>query len=629
MRWLSMMLVLLPGLAFGAASQTFVSPRDQVRLVSAANTAPGGKIELGLAFRLAPGWHIYWSNPGDAGVAPVVSPQGAGSFGPLAFPPPELLVQGPVTDYVLSGDVLLPFMATGIGDMVTAQVRWLVCADICVPEHAMFTLALNGGVAAQAGLFAPSEIVPSPFRASITSDGVLHVAGPSARTVAAARFFPDAPGMIVNGAPQRLAFTADGLDLQLSLAAGGPPPAGLLELTDPAGGMQALSVTPAPARPAAAPPYLWLAFLGGLILNLMPCVFPILALKTLAIARLGGGAGARGEALGYTAGVLIAMLAVGVLLLALRGLGMAAGWGFQFQSPVFVALMAWLFLAIALNLAGVFEVPMPGMFRRVSGGNSVLTGMLAVVVATPCTAPFMGAAVAASLTAPVPLALGIFLSLGLGLALPFLLLACLPRLARLLPRPGAWMLWLQRALSVPMFLAVLWLAWVLFRQAGAGGLALLGLGAACLLAALSVRQLRPLGLAALLVLPFMRLAPAAALSLPGSEPYTAARLAALRAAGRPVFIDLTAAWCVTCLVNEATTLKNPGVQTAMAAKRVALLVGDWTNKAPEISALLSENHRAGVPLYLYYAPGVEAPAVLPQVLSPQSVEKALLVVNKK
>jgi thiol:disulfide interchange protein DsbD len=624
MRGLAALFCLLPCLAFGAVSNIVASPRDAVSLISAANEAGNGIITLGLRFALAPGWHIYWSNPGDAGLSPQISFAPPVQAGPLNYPPPELLLQGPVAAYVLSGDVLLPFTATHVGTAVAASATWLVCRDICVPEHARFTLTLPGGPSAEAPLFTTPAVVPSPFVARIAPDGTLSVSGPTAAQVAGARFFPETPGAVVNRAPQKLGFTPGGLTLKLATAPGFDPAAklaGVLELTDPAGAMQAVALTAAPGpAPVTTPLILWLglAFLGGVILNLMPCVFPILAMKALSLCRLGGRSHAaiRAEAFGYTAGVLAAMLLLAAALLGARLLGVAAGWGFQFQSPVFVALVAWLVFAAGLNLAGAFEISgFAGIGDRLAARGSFFTGLLAVVVATPCTAPFMGGAVAAALAAPAVIAFGIFLALGLGLAAPFLLLALVPHLAGLLPRPGGWMVTLQRLLAIPMFCTCLWLAWLLRREAGLDGLILLLAGAAALLVATSRRALRPVALAALLLLPFFRTVDAAPLSLPHAAPYSAARLAALRAAGTPVLVDMTASWCVTCLVNDRTTLATPAVQRAFAARHISVLVGDWTGRDPAISAFLQANGRDGVPLYVFYPPG-RAPVVLGQVLTP-------------
>jgi len=621
MRWL-ILLLLLPHLALAAASNAYTSARDTVRLVSQSNDAPGGELRLALEFSLQPGWHIYWQNPGDAGFAPQIFPAPPVSFGALAFPPPEFLLQGPVGAYVLSGHVVLPFTAQNVAGGVKARAGWLVCADICVPEHADFTLALTGGPSAEAGLFTPPAIVPSPFAATLAPDGTLSIAGPGAAQVRVARFFPLTPGGIVNAAPQPLSFTATGLALHLQLVQPEANLPGVLELTDPSGQTQALSLTPKAAPEPGHAPYWALALLGGLILNLMPCVFPILAMKACGFARLGGAAHGhiRREALGYGAGVMVSMLVLAGLLIVLRAAGGMAFWGFQFQSPVFVALAAWVIFAAALNLAGLFRFAPPGFIRHVPAQNSFFTGLLAVLVATPCTAPFMAPAVAAALALPAGPALEIFACLGLGLAAPILLLAFLPQLAARLPRPGGWMIWLQRILALPMLGTFAWLAWVLLRQAGAQGLWLLLLGAGFLLLALWRRPVA--AFAVLLLLPFLHVASSAALTLPGAAPYSAARLEVLRAQNRPVFIDLTAAWCVTCLVNEHSTLLAPEVQATFAAHNVALLVGDWTDRDPAITALLAANGRAGVPLYLYYPPGAAA-EILPQILAPGLVEKVI------
>ncbi len=629
MRLVLLLLLLLPHLCAAASSNVFVSAHDKVSLVSQANAARNGNVTLGLRFELAPGWHIYWSNPGDAGFAPRISLDAPARAGALSYPPPEFLQIGPMAAYVLSGDVLLAFQANGVGSHVNGSAEWLVCSDICVPERAQFTLHLNGGAAPQAAFFAGPKIVASPFAAVIAPDGRLSVAGLTPALVSFARFFPDRQDAIINRAPQILGFGPDGMILKLTPAAGFDPTrnlTGVLEITDPSGAIQAVSVAaiPGPAALASTPLAVWLgsAFLGGLLLNLMPCVFPILAMKALTLTRFSGAASAhiRQEALGYSAGVLTAMLALGALLIGLRALGGDLGWGFQFQSPVFVALMGWLILAVGLNLAGLFEISLHARFaRELAHRGSFFTGLLAVTTATPCTAPFMGGAIAAALAAPLAAGFGIFLCLGLGLAAPFLMVALIPAVARALPRPGHWMVKLQRILSIPMFATFLWLAWVMTREAGRAGLLLLGLGALALSAALTVKPLRPAAALALLTLPFLHNSQAAALLVPpGAEPYSAARLTGLRAAHAPVFIDLTAAWCVTCLVNERSTLANAQVQAVFAGKKIHLLVGDWTQRDPEISRLLQENNRDGVPLYLYY-PASAAPVMLPQILTPQIV----------
>ena len=619
-------LLLFPRLALAAASAPFTSPQDEVRLISAANQTQNGIVKLALEFTLKPGWHIYWRDPGDAGLPPQVRAASPAALGPLNFPPPAFFSQGGIGSYVLSGHVVLPFTASHIsGNNVAVQARWLVCSDICIPEHASFTLALNGGASAEAGLFPVSpSVVPSPYAAHLARDGTLSLDGPTAVQVKAARFFPDSATVLLNDAPQPLAFTPDGLQLKLPLAGAAPAKlSGVLELTDPSGQMQALELNATPAAPVAHAPWWLLALAGGLLLNLMPCVFPVLAMKAVAFARLGGAGHGhiRREALGYTAGVLVSMAALGGVLLGLRAAGIGAFWGFQFQSPVFVALAAWAILAAGLSLAGLFHLAIPGFIGRLPAQHSFLTGLLAVLLATPCTAPFMGAAIAAALALPALSAILLFLALGLGLALPILVLAAAPQLAAALPRPGRWMAVAQKLLAIPMFATFAWLAWVLFRQAGPQGLALLAVGALALGLALPRRPV--FAVLVLVLLPLLHAAPAgAALSLPGARPYTAATLADLRAAGRPVFIDLTAAWCITCQVNERGALAATAVRALFKTRSVAVLVGDWTNRNPAITALLAINHRAGVPLYLYYPPG-GAVRILPQILTPGIVKHAL------
>jgi thiol:disulfide interchange protein len=374
------------------------------------------------------------------------------------------------------------------------------------------------------------------------------------------------------------------------------------------------------------------ALLGGLLLNVMPCVFPILSLKALSLAKSGESeAHARAEALAYTAGVVLVCLALGGVLLALRAGGANAGWAFQLQDPRVVGVLLILVAAIALNLAGLFELPTP-RFASTSGvGGAFMTGALAAFVATPCTGPFMGAALGAALVLPAVAAMAVFAGLGIGIALPFLALGFVPALRRRLPRPGAWMQRLRHILSVPMFLTALALAWVLGRQAGVDGMTL-GL-AAVLLASLGLwwtgrrqhagaeRAGWP-GVAALLaglaLVLVVRAAPtnaAAAAALPGAEPFSEARLAALRAEGRPVFAYFTADWCLTCKVNEKAAIETAAVAEAFGRGKVAVLVGDWTDGDPALGRFIEQHNRAGVPLYLWYAKGADAPRVLPQILT--------------
>ena len=379
------------------------------------------------------------------------------------------------------------------------------------------------------------------------------------------------------------------------------------------------------------------AVLGGLILNVMPCVFPILSLKALSLARASGNErGARHEALAYAGGAIAVCLALGAAILALRAGGSAIGWAFQLQDPHVVMLLLLLTVAIALNLAGVFEVPVPGFVNRTGGaGGAFVTGALAAFVATPCTGPFMAASLGAALILPWPAALAVFGGLGLGLALPFLLLGYVPALRRRLPKPGAWMDTLRRILSIPMWLTAVALAWVLGKQAGVDGMALallVSLAAAVVFWAAGRRQARGLGFSAVAFVMLALVAAAgvwlvrdhpgqAAVVGAGEEKFSEARLAQLRAQGRPVFAYFTADWCLTCKVNERVAIDTDAVHASFKAKNVAVLVGDWTNGDPVLGRFIEAHNRAGVPLYLYYPAGGGEPRILPQVLSPSLLEE--------
>jgi len=646
------------------------SSRATVTLVSDTDAVRAGQpLRLGLRMRLAPGWHTYWRNPGDAGVPPELTltlPAGAAA-GDLQWPTPVRLPEGPLMTYGYTGEVLLPVaVPPGPGPLhVEASANWLVCEKICVPEEGRFTLDLPPGApapSAQAPLFAAADARmprPSPFPATVAPDGTLTLrgAGLSAATVRDAWLFPGSDGAVENAAPQRLA-AGDG-EVSLALkpgqaAAATAGLAGTVVLRDPGGQETYLDVAAKPGAAsvaAATVPLvqtLLLALLGGLLLNLMPCVFPVLAMKAMALARMSGAAlgEVRRHALSYTAGVMVAFGALGGALLALRAAGGAAGWGFQFQSPAFVAAMAWVLFAVGLNLSGVFQVggrlagAGQGLASRGGHAGSFATGALAVLVATPCTAPFMGAAIAAALAAPAAVTVLVFLAMGLGLAAPYAVLALLPGAARLLPRPGAWMDVLRGVLAFPMYAAAAWLVWVISQQAGPdgvlaalGGLLLVGFAAWSygLTQASGGRWLgRGAALAAVALaaalLPGLSAAPAAqaeAATAEGIEPYTPARLASLRADGRPVFVNMTAAWCVSCLVNERVALAPAAVRDAFAIHRVTYLKGDWTRGDPAITAFLREHGRDGVPLYVFYPAGSGAPTVLPQILTEAAVLEQL------
>ncbi|HEV7264353.1 MAG TPA: protein-disulfide reductase DsbD domain-containing protein [Falsiroseomonas sp.] len=662
-----------------AESEAVRSPRAAATLASdMAAVAPGESFRAGLRLRLAAGWHSYWRNAGDAGAPTEIAltlPEGA-TAGAIAWPAPERIEYGPLVNFGYKGEVLLPVEvrvpATATpGETFTlrAEATWLVCAEVCIPEEGSFTLNLP--VAGRAlpspttgALFeAAAARLPraAPWQASAGATGrqaSLTLAGPglAPALVREAFFFPHEAGVIENTAPQPLSWRGEALVLGITLAEGATPAAlaGTVVLRDAGGQRPAFEVQAPLAGPAADAAGLGFvqavafALLGGLILNLMPCVFPVLAMKAMALARLSGEA--RGQvrlhAAGYTAGVLATFGVIGGGMVALRTGGSAVGWGFQFTEPAFVAAMAWLMLAVALNLMGVFAMGQPvgaGQALASRGGpaGAFFTGALAVVLATPCTAPFMAAALGAAMAMPPAMTLGVFLALGLGLAAPYTLLGVFPGLARALPRPGAWMERLRQGLAFPMLAAAAWLVWVLAQQAGpdgvlwalaggvilAAGLWALGLAQRAGIGRGAVAGRAAAGLAVLLalaLLPRLSAAPAAAADAgPGAEPWSAARVAALRAEGRPVFVNATAAWCITCQVNERIALRGAAVQDAFAARGIAYLKADWTRGEAAIGALLREHGREGVPLYLYWAPGAGEPVVLPQLLTEGIVLGAL------
>ena len=655
---------LLAPIAFGHSAQAMqsapvVSKRSIATLISSTDAVlPGRPVQLALRLQLAPGWHTYWQNPGDAGVAPSldVTASPGTTIGGLEWPVPRKVAEGPLTTYAYTGDVVLPFTATREAGplLLKAHAEWLTCRDICVPEQADLELNLPAGPVAVSVESALIEAalqrvpVPASFTSTLTPSGLLTLAGKDVpSSVASAEFLPTTSGLVETAGAQTPVVRADGLRLRiapLTNAQGGDAATpGVVVLTDKTGVIDAYSVQPRPVpEPRSAPsllPLLLFAVVGGLILNLMPCVFPILAMKAMALARFSGAdmSRVRAEAATYTLGVVTAFVALGAGLVALRSAGEASGWGFQFQSPVFVTVVAWLLFAVGLNLSGVFTVGgglmgRGGTLARHGGhAGSFLTGVLAVVVASPCTAPFMGAAIAGALALSNAAALAVFAALGLGLALPYVLITAIPRLSSILPRPGAWMRTLQQVLAFPIYAATTWLVWVLSQQAGPNGVLAAGIGFVLIGAAgwgvgtaehragwprIAARS-AALGCCALL-------ATVLAVSRPGttpndqSEPFTMARLDELRSQGRPVFVDMTASWCLSCLVNERLALAVPAVRDAFAHSNVAYLKGDWTNQNPAISDFLHRLGQDGVPLYVLYPPG-RAPVVLPQLLSEGTV----------
>ncbi len=698
-------LSLWPVLALAAPGAVVTTPQVRAELVAHApdGVAAGKPLWLALKIDHQPHWHTYWKNPGDSGLPTTLQwtlPAGVVA-GSIQWPTPGRLPIGPLMNYGYEGTLLLPvavavpagFNAETLA--VKLRAEWLVCKDVCIPESGDFELQLpaQAATAGHAALFeATRAALPRPVagvQGSAVVDGqalVVRVAGlPAAWQGRTLGFLPETAGVIHNAAvptsswkdgvwtarvaldPQRsespsampVVLTSAGqpAGLQVQVAVTTPWPAAAPPPAPPPALGDAQVVAP-PTSPPTSPPAadlslslglaLVLALAGGALLNLMPCVFPVLSLKVLGFAAhahdrrglLAGG-------LAYTAGVVLSFVALAALLLALRAGGEQLGWGFQLQSPAVVAALAALFTLIGLNLAGVFEFGsvLPSAWAAARARHPVvdsfLTGVLAVAVASPCTAPFMGASLGAAVALPSAQGLAVFAALGLGMALPYLLASAWPAVARLLPRPGVWMAHFKTAMAFPMFATVVWLVWVLGVQVGVDGVAaLLALLVALAFAAwalgspaLGPRARSGFGaVAAVLVLaalgwtvPALRQEAAARAPVAGEDwqPWSPERVAQAQAAGQPVFVDFTAAWCVTCQFNKRSTLGTAPIAAAFKARNVLLLRADWTRRDAAISAELARLGRSGVPVYLLYTPGAAGPRILSEILTVSEVLAAL------
>lgn len=656
---------------------------------SRAAVAPGETFTIVLRQTINEGWHTYWRNPGDSGEATTLTwtlPAGWRA-GEIQWPAPHAVPFAMLVNFGYEGEVLFPVELTvpadarpGSSVMLTAEAYWLVCSDICIPEDA--TLTLTVPVAAQ-GRDDPqwaARIAEAVANLPRRQDGVtatigtgdparLSVALPNATEFRNLRFFPFERGVVKAAEPQRPRVGPAGASFSLTpdlQPLGNAPLAGLVVYEVQENGAwvhRGVEIEAAPGeviantdasaaqfsddyalaeldggRAAAIPSVegltgvallvaLGLAFLGGLILNIMPCVLPVLSVKALQFAGGVQSGEARRHGLLYFAGVMVTFLALAGVLIALRGAGEAVGWGFQLQAPWVTSLLALLFFVIGLNLLGVFEFGVgaqnvgSGLASRGGDAGAFFTGALAVIAATPCTAPFMAGAIGAALTQSAFTTLLIFAALGLGFALPLTLLHFVPGLQKLIPKPGAWMERVKNVLAFPMFATAVWLVWVLAEQAGSDGVAaLLLMFIAVSFLVLASRWGRAWMIAALLVVgvtgafvwrPLLGMETREALV---SEPWSEARVMELQNEGRGVFVNFTAAWCVTCKVNEAAAF-TPRVAAGFADTNTAYLVGDWTNRDEAIAAELAAHGRAGVPLYLYFPPDGGDPVVLPQMLS--------------
>ena len=686
-RFIFPLLLLAAALPALAASSAADAPHLHVQLVVPEDELyPAGTNTVGLYFKLEPGWHVYWKNAGDSGEPPHIQwtlPKGV-TAGPMQFPAPNRLPLGPLMDFGYENEVLFP-MQLQVADTVQngkaeidAKVDWLVCREVCIPGKAELKTTLqlaSGKPPVLTGSSIDAELVrrlgttlPKPLPEGIkplfqpTADG-FRLGVDTGQRESSAAFFPADQDILSNPAPQKVTPTAKGFVLELkkdaNLAANPSQLNGVIELS----GGRAFDMTALPgtvAIPQASLSWLTLlrtsalAFLGGLLLNLMPCVFPVLFLKGLALVNSGNEDRHKLRAHGfiYAAGILVSFWVLVAVLLGLRAAGATLGWGFQFQSPVFLALMAGLLFFLGLSLAGQFEI---GLTLTSAGGalaskqgytGSFFTGVLAVVVATPCTAPFMGAAIGYALAQSAGVTFAVFTALALGLAAPYVALTLQPAWTRLLPKPGAWMEILRQAISVPIFVTVIWLALVLAQAYGASVLAAL----LCCLLLLAIagwflgrwpaRRWASVvaGLIVLAAIAISVFAPGKLETAPETqsgvqakgqwEPWSADAVSKYQAQGRPVFVDFTASWCLSCQVNERVALSQPEVQQAFQAANVALLKADWTRHDEAITQALTALNRSGVPAYALYIPGQTDPQMLPEVLTPGIVTDALAKLPK-
>ncbi|WP_371436796.1 protein-disulfide reductase DsbD family protein [Polaromonas sp.] len=692
------------GNAPGAGSSSARSPvvtTDQVRAELLAwapdGVGPGKQVWLGLQLDHQPEWHTYWKNSGDSGLPTLldwVLPAGVAA-GEIAWPTPKKIPIGTLANYGYENTILLPVPLTVAQNFSASQLdvklkaAWLVCRKECIPQEGDFSLSIpvRSSTGMSSKLFqdtfaaTPKSLPAGSSQVEVSGKAIkVSLAGlPAALQGKTLAFFPETAGVIepaaqwqqawqgalwtaqvplsgqrsespammplvvaVDNAAYRIEAPVKGEWPQLVAAAMVPPALeAALKANASAGAAPIQANNAAPLGLVAA---LFAALLGGMILNLMPCVFPVLAIKVVGFVHVKDQATRVSTGLAYTAGVVLSFLALGALLLGLRAAGEQLGWGFQLQSPAVVAALAVLFTLMGLNLAGLFEFGnfLPGRVANLQSKNptinAFLSGVLATAIASPCTAPFMGASLGFALGLPAVQALAIFAALGVGMALPYLAASAVPAVARALPRPGAWMQTFKQLMAFPMFATVAWLVWVLGQQSGIDGAgALLALLVLLALAiwALTLKGRARTALASVSVLLLasalwalgpnvvrLQEGPTSNQAVNGWQAWEPGRVEQLNAQGQSVFVDFTAAWCVTCQYNKKTTLANADVMADMAAKKVNLLRADWTRRDPAVTAALSQLGRSGVPVYVIYKPG-RAPVVLSEILSVDDVRAEL------
>jgi DsbC/DsbD-like thiol-disulfide interchange protein/cytochrome c biogenesis protein CcdA len=669
-RYRLLVAVVLQACALLLAPPSLAAPTHIAAELVAEPGVAGGESRLALRMRPEAGWHGYWRNPGDAGYGMQFEwtlPDGARTGEPR-YPVPQTLLVSGLMNHVFESEyaVLVPLtlpkgLAAGTTLPVRVKANWLACTDaLCVPESAELTttITVGGAPSAKASAFEEwTRRLPAPLgapaRFALGNDSVrFAIPLPASVPLVAPHLFVAPDKLVSYAAPQAFAREGDMLLVTIPRARIAPASPGEVEAVlrlDSQGNGLVFTASPGTVPSGGTPlangdgpelpslPLLLLgALMGGLLLNIMPCVFPILSLKALSLARASESAAhARSEGLAYTAGVMLACVALGAMLLGLRAAGEQVGWAFQLQEPGVVVALLLLACAITANLLGLFEFMIPGFVSEGSPQGAFATGLLAAFVATPCTGPFMATAMGAALLLPVAPALALFAALGLGIALPFLAIAFIPAVRRRMPRPGAWMNTFRRWMAVPMGLTALALAWLSTRIAGPwfGLLAVVLAGLLVALLAFAGRRQRKgrpairmtaAGLAALGALAFVllplseRLPSVAAESMLDARPFSEAALAQARAEGKPVFAWFTADWCLTCKVNEEIAIEREETRAAFEQAGVVVLRGDWTRRDPAITRYLTTRGAAGVPLYVWYPAGGE-PETLPQVLTPNAL----------
>ncbi len=684
-RMKALVLLLVLAIIAGPVGGALVSqPHSTAELIAEhREVAPGQVATLALRLKLEKGWHVYWRNPGDSGMATSIAWQLPEEFsaGPIQWPTPHRIDVGPITSYgydnevLLLTDVAVPANFKGRSAEFRAKADWLVCKEICIPASADLdaNVTLSNTTTrdtTRSALFdrtrtdLPSTLIEWNAVAGLRgADLVIKLTptredGAPLPEVRKLMFYPHKEGDIDDAATQESGRAGRGYELVVKRApgtAGISKISGVLAAQPSLGRSQSAEIDlpvgiaaplPAATRSITLAIAIGLAFAGGLILNLMPCVFPVLAIKILGVLERAHGE--RGKLMRhgflFAAGVVTSFLAIAGLLLVLRAQGAALGWGFQLQAPLVVTGLALLFFALGLNMSGVFQF---GTRVQSATGDirfknetldALASGLLATVVATPCTAPFMGVALGYAVTQPTSEALVVFASIALGMAVPYVLLCSFPAALRKLPRPGPWMETLKQFLAFPLYATVVWLIWVLGHQVGIDGAAraLLALVfVACSLwlwgrphAHPPYTLIRPLVCAGLL-------AGAAILAWPSGRPETSlveglrwspwsdAAVKTALDAGQPVFVDFTAAWCVSCQVNKQLVLHSDQVERGFSESRVLRLRADWTKRDPAITAAMDRLGRNGVPIYALYIPGAAEPKLLPEILTTGIVLDAL------